>query len=115
MPTSNSRTPHRPARVRPRNADRSPNELAMMPAKLVLSEAPTEIATPRTPSVRLKRPVPRVMSAATSVIITPVYHPVMLAEEIATLDVVTEGRLIFGAGIGYRPDEFEYLDRKSVV
>ena len=46
----------------------------------------------------------------TSVIITPVYHPVMLAEEIATLDVVTEGRLIFGAGIGYRPDEFEYLE-----
>ncbi|MCW2529084.1 MAG: class flavin-dependent oxidoreductase [Pseudonocardiales bacterium] len=42
----------------------------------------------------------------TSVIITPLYHPVMLAEEIATLDVVTEGRLIFGVGIGYRPDEF---------
>jgi alkanesulfonate monooxygenase SsuD/methylene tetrahydromethanopterin reductase-like flavin-dependent oxidoreductase (luciferase family) len=42
----------------------------------------------------------------TSVIITPLYHPVLLAEEIATLDVVTEGRLIFGVGIGYRPDEF---------
>jgi len=34
---------------------------------------------------------------------------VMLAEEIATLDVVTEGRLIFGAGLGYRPEEFDYL------
>jgi alkanesulfonate monooxygenase SsuD/methylene tetrahydromethanopterin reductase-like flavin-dependent oxidoreductase (luciferase family) len=45
----------------------------------------------------------------TSVIIAPVYHPVMLAEEIATLDVVTEGRLIFGVGIGYRPDELEYF------
>jgi alkanesulfonate monooxygenase SsuD/methylene tetrahydromethanopterin reductase-like flavin-dependent oxidoreductase (luciferase family) len=42
----------------------------------------------------------------TSVLITPLYHPVLLAEELATLDVVTEGRLIFGAGIGYRPDEF---------
>lgn len=46
----------------------------------------------------------------TSVIITPFYHPVLLAEEIATLDVVTEGRLIFGVGIGYRPDEFDYFE-----
>jgi len=42
----------------------------------------------------------------TSVLITPLYHPVLLAEELATLDVVTDGRLIVGAGIGYRPDEF---------
>jgi alkanesulfonate monooxygenase SsuD/methylene tetrahydromethanopterin reductase-like flavin-dependent oxidoreductase (luciferase family) len=46
----------------------------------------------------------------TQIMIAPLYHPVMLAEEIATLDVVTEGRLIFGAGLGYRPEEFEYLD-----
>jgi alkanesulfonate monooxygenase SsuD/methylene tetrahydromethanopterin reductase-like flavin-dependent oxidoreductase (luciferase family) len=46
---------------------------------------------------------------ATQIMIAPLYHPVMLAEELATLDVVTEGRLVFGAGIGYRPEEFEYL------
>lgn len=46
----------------------------------------------------------------TQIMIAPVYHPVMLAEEIATLDVVTEGRLVFGAGLGYRPEEFDYLD-----
>ncbi len=46
---------------------------------------------------------------ATQIMIAPLYHPVMLAEEIATLDVVTEGRLIFGAGLGYRPEEFDYL------
>ncbi len=45
----------------------------------------------------------------TSVLITPLYHPVMLAEELATLDVVTEGRLVFGAGIGYFPAEFEHF------
>jgi alkanesulfonate monooxygenase SsuD/methylene tetrahydromethanopterin reductase-like flavin-dependent oxidoreductase (luciferase family) len=45
----------------------------------------------------------------TNIMIAPLYHPVMLAEEIATLDVVTEGRLIFGAGLGYRPEEFGYL------
>ena len=44
------------------------------------------------------------------IIIAPLYHPVMLAEEIATLDIVTEGRLVFGAGGGYRPEEFDYLD-----
>ncbi len=46
---------------------------------------------------------------ATQIMIAPLYHPVMLAEELATLDVVTEGRLVFGAGIGYRPEEFDYL------
>jgi alkanesulfonate monooxygenase SsuD/methylene tetrahydromethanopterin reductase-like flavin-dependent oxidoreductase (luciferase family) len=46
----------------------------------------------------------------TQIMIAPLYHPVILAEEIATLDVVTEGRLIFGAGLGYRPEEFDYLD-----
>lgn len=46
----------------------------------------------------------------TQIMIAPLYHPVMLAEEIATLDVVTEGRLVFGAGLGYRPEEFDYLD-----
>ena len=46
----------------------------------------------------------------TQIIIAPLYHPVLLAEEIATLDVVTEGRLVFGVGLGYRPEEFGYLD-----
>jgi len=46
----------------------------------------------------------------TQIMIAPLYHPVMLAEEIATLDVVTEGRLILGLGLGYRPEEFAYLD-----
>jgi probable F420-dependent oxidoreductase len=45
----------------------------------------------------------------TQILIAPLYHPVLLAEEIATLDVVTEGRLVFGVGLGYRPEEFDYL------
>lgn len=43
----------------------------------------------------------------TQILIAPLYHPVLLAEELATLDIVTEGRLIFGAGIGYRTEEFD--------
>lgn len=46
----------------------------------------------------------------TNIMIAPLYHPVMLAEEVATLDVVTEGRFVFGAGLGYKADEFGYLD-----
>ncbi len=45
----------------------------------------------------------------TQIMIVPLYHPVILAEEIATLDIVTEGRLVFGVGLGYRPEEFDYL------
>lgn len=45
----------------------------------------------------------------TQILIAPLYHPVLLAEEIATLDIVTEGRLVFGAGLGYRAEEFDYL------
>ncbi|MET7392847.1 LLM class flavin-dependent oxidoreductase [Dactylosporangium sp. NPDC005572] len=45
----------------------------------------------------------------TQILVAPLYHPVHLAEEIATLDIVTEGRLVFGAGLGYRAEEFDYL------
>ncbi|MDR7505240.1 MAG: LLM class flavin-dependent oxidoreductase [Armatimonadota bacterium] len=38
--------------------------------------------------------------------ILPVYHPVMLAEMIANLDILSAGRVIFGVVLGYRPEEF---------
>jgi alkanesulfonate monooxygenase SsuD/methylene tetrahydromethanopterin reductase-like flavin-dependent oxidoreductase (luciferase family) len=44
---------------------------------------------------------------ASSVMLAPLYHPVMLAEELATLDIVSEGRLVVGLGTGYMPEEFE--------
>jgi alkanesulfonate monooxygenase SsuD/methylene tetrahydromethanopterin reductase-like flavin-dependent oxidoreductase (luciferase family) len=44
-----------------------------------------------------------------SVLIVPAYHPVVLAEELATLDMVTRGRLIIGVGAGYRREEFDWL------
>jgi alkanesulfonate monooxygenase SsuD/methylene tetrahydromethanopterin reductase-like flavin-dependent oxidoreductase (luciferase family) len=44
-----------------------------------------------------------------NILIAPLYHPVLLAEEIATLDVVTEGRYVLGVGLGYRPEEFDAL------
>ena len=37
----------------------------------------------------------------------PLHHPVRLAEEIATLDVLSSGRAIFGVGRGSQPSHFQ--------
>jgi alkanesulfonate monooxygenase SsuD/methylene tetrahydromethanopterin reductase-like flavin-dependent oxidoreductase (luciferase family) len=49
------------------------------------------------------------MSLGTAVLLAPMYPPVLLAEELATLDVLCGGRLIVGAGAGYREEEFAAL------
>ena len=43
----------------------------------------------------------------TGVIAIPWHNPVLLAEQIATLDVLSNGRVDFGVGKGYRPYEFK--------
>jgi alkanesulfonate monooxygenase SsuD/methylene tetrahydromethanopterin reductase-like flavin-dependent oxidoreductase (luciferase family) len=43
----------------------------------------------------------------TGVIVVPWHNPVLLAEQAATVDVLSQGRLDFGVGKGYRPGEFE--------
>ena len=47
------------------------------------------------------------MTLITGIILLPLLNPVQVAEEIATLDVICGGRLIFGVGLGYREAEFE--------
>jgi alkanesulfonate monooxygenase SsuD/methylene tetrahydromethanopterin reductase-like flavin-dependent oxidoreductase (luciferase family) len=42
----------------------------------------------------------------TAVIVLPWHNPVLLAEQAATLDLISEGRLDFGIGRGYRHNEF---------
>src|ERR1051325_102549 len=51
---------------------------------------------PRTTTLRL----------GTAVIVLPWHNPVLLAEQVATLDLLSGGRLDFGVGSGYRYNEF---------
>lgn len=45
----------------------------------------------------------------TGIIILPQRNPLVLAKEMASLDVVSNGRLMFGVGIGYLKPEFDAL------
>jgi luciferase family oxidoreductase group 1 len=45
----------------------------------------------------------------TAVVVVPLHHPLMIAEEIATLDVLAQGRVDIGLGRGYQYYEFERL------
>ena len=47
------------------------------------------------------------MKLATSVLLLPLLNPVDVAEQVATLDHICQGRLILGLGLGYRPEECE--------
>jgi alkanesulfonate monooxygenase SsuD/methylene tetrahydromethanopterin reductase-like flavin-dependent oxidoreductase (luciferase family) len=41
------------------------------------------------------------------VVLLPLHSPLHVAEELASLDVMCDGKLVFGAGIGYREVEFK--------
>jgi len=45
------------------------------------------------------------MTLGTGVLLLPLHQPVDLAEQLATLDVITGGRLVVGVGLGYRDAE----------
>jgi len=62
-------------------------------------------------------PTPLVLAAAiagrtqramitVSALLVPLYDPLRLAEEMAVVDIVSNGRLVIVAGLGYRDDEF---------
>jgi alkanesulfonate monooxygenase SsuD/methylene tetrahydromethanopterin reductase-like flavin-dependent oxidoreductase (luciferase family) len=43
----------------------------------------------------------------TGVVLLPLHKPLDIAEQIGTLDIMTNGKAIFGCGIGYRDKEFK--------
>src|SRR5262249_51165488 len=48
----------------------------------------------------------RTLRLGTAVMTLPWHNPVLLAEQAATLDLLSDGRLDFGIGQGYRHNEF---------
>ena len=49
------------------------------------------------------------LKLGTYVLLAPFYHPLRLAEDAAMIDVLSNGRLRLGIGMGYRAEEFDAL------
>ena len=47
----------------------------------------------------------------TTVLVGPLMHPVQLAEDLATLDVITRGKLVVGIGTGYLQHEYDVFGK----
>jgi probable F420-dependent oxidoreductase len=45
----------------------------------------------------------------TSILLSPLYDPVWVAEAAAQVDVMSKGRLILGLGLGYQPQDFQHF------
>src|SRR5438034_7471012 len=53
--------------------------------------------------------VTKKLRLATGILLLPQRHPIYVAKEVATLDVLSSGRAILGIGIGWLREEFEAL------
>jgi probable F420-dependent oxidoreductase len=51
----------------------------------------------------------KTIKLGTGIIILPQRNPLVLAKELASVDVLSQGRLIFGLGVGYLKPEFDAL------
>ncbi|NJL44278.1 MAG: LLM class flavin-dependent oxidoreductase, partial [Nitrosarchaeum sp.] len=49
------------------------------------------------------------LKLGTSVLVVPLRNPILLAKQLASLDFLTGGRVILGAGAGWMAEEFELI------
>lgn len=49
------------------------------------------------------------VTVGTMLCLVPLYNPMRLAEQTANADMLSSGRFVFGAGVGYRQKEFEVM------
>jgi alkanesulfonate monooxygenase SsuD/methylene tetrahydromethanopterin reductase-like flavin-dependent oxidoreductase (luciferase family) len=47
------------------------------------------------------------MKLMTGIVLLPLHNPLQVAEDVATLDQISKGRVVLGVGIGYRETELE--------
>ena len=47
------------------------------------------------------------MKLVLSILLLPLYSPADVAETVATLDVISDGRVVLGVGLGYRDIEYQ--------
>ena len=71
-------------------------QMCITPSPLLLSAA----AAQRTKRIHL----------GVAVNLVPLHHPIRLAEDLAELDLLSNGRVEFGAGRGQQPDHYQGLD-----
>src|SRR5260370_2246885 len=84
----------------------------------VLLPDPQMPPSPMAPTDRILDPIialtflaahTRQVRLGTGIIILPQRNPLVLAKELASLDELSRGRLIFGVGVGYLEPEFRAL------
>ncbi len=46
----------------------------------------------------------------TSILVTAYHRPLILARRLATIDILSEGRLLAGLGLGWMAEEYEHMD-----
>ena len=89
---------------------------AEMPPRYPYTDSGYPVVTPATPTYDPWVVLAYVAAAterirlATNVYILPLRHPLQTARSVVTLDRVSGGRVTLGIGVGWLPDEFEYLD-----
>lgn len=54
----------------------------------------------------------KTMRLGTNLMLLPLHDPIRIAEDVATLSLITRGRFDLGVGIGYRQLEFDQFQRK---
>ncbi len=68
--------------------------------------SPFQMLQPLPVLARLAGEVPG-MTIGTAILLIPLLNPIDIAEQVATLDIICEGRFVFGVGLGYRAVENE--------